>query len=165
MHTKPLSLSVLYSFLPSGDHLFLYLCVCVVLSRILWLFSRFTMAVARQAAVVAIKQEPPDSSVASLNQRENLQATSAEEGHMHSVEPKPVHPVELDERILNLCSQYPKGITDDIIMQDQPQINTEQRMKALQRLLSQARVLLREVCQVGGGNPVGSVFVFENVIK
>lgn len=102
------------------------------------------MAVARQAAVVAIKQEPPDSPIVSLNQSENLQVTSAK-GHKHPVEPKPVHPVELDERILNLCSQYPKGVTDDIIMQDQPQINTEQRLKALQRLLSQARVLLRSV--------------------
>ena len=102
------------------------------------------MAVARQAAVVAIKQEPPDSPIASLKQHENLQVTSAE-GHVHPVEPKPVHPVELDERIMNLCSQYPKGVTDDIIMQDQPQINTEQRLKALQRLLSQACVLLRSV--------------------
>ena len=91
------------------------------------------MAVAHLAAAVAIKQEPPDSPITSL------ESTSAE-GHMHPVEPKPVHPVELDERIMNLCSQYPKGITDDIITQDQPQINTEQRLKALQRLLSQACV-------------------------
>ncbi len=91
------------------------------------------MAVARLAAAVAIKQEPPDSPTATTSQ-----SLGATESHTHLVEPRPVHPVELDERILNLCSQNPKGITDDIIMMDQPQINTEQRMKALQRLLSQA---------------------------
>ena len=101
------------------------------------------MAVARLAAAVAIKQEPPDSPTATTSLSDpNLGRTGtsvAAEGHTHPVEPRPVHPVELDERILNLCSQNPKGITDDIITADQPQINTEQRMKALQRLLSQAR--------------------------
>ena len=86
------------------------------------------MAVAQLAAAVLVKQELPDTPM----------DTSSVESHPLAVEPKPVHPVELDERILNLCQQYPKGITDDIITQDQPQINTEQRMKALQRLLSQA---------------------------
>ena len=92
------------------------------------------MAVARLAAAVAIKQEPPDSPTATTPR-----SLGATESHTHpAVEPRPVHPVELDERILNLCSQNPKGISDDIITADQPQINTEQRMKALQRLLSQA---------------------------
>lgn len=104
------------------------------------------MAVAHLAAAVAIKQEPPDLPTTAPAQDPHLGTTSAE-GCTHSVEPKPVHPVELDERILNLCSQYPKGITDDIITLDQPLINTEQRMKALQRLLSQVyNTLYRCVC-------------------
>lgn len=95
------------------------------------------MAVARLAAAVSIKQEPPDTPTSTSGQPTLMDTTSIG-SPTHPVEPKPVHPVELDERILNLCLQYPKGITDDIITQDQPQINTEQRMKALQRLLSQA---------------------------
>ena len=99
---------------------------------------RLAMAVARLAAAVAIKQEPPDSPPATTGSCPGSISTfGAAEGHTHPLESRPVHPVELDERILNLCSQNPKGITDDIIMADQPQINTEQRMNALQRLLSQ----------------------------
>ena len=98
------------------------------------------MAVAQLAAAVLVKQELPDPPSSSSGQPVDTatDTRSSVESHL-SVEPKPVHPVELDERILNLCLQYPKGITDDIITQDQPQINTEQRLKALQRLLSQAR--------------------------
>lgn len=91
------------------------------------------MAVAQLAAAVAIKQEPPDPPPSGSDP----DATSFD-GHAQLLEHIPVHPVDLDERILNLCSQNPKGITDDIITADQPQINTEQRLKALQRLLSQA---------------------------
>ena len=49
-------------------------------------------------------------------------------------------PVNLEERILQLCSEHPKGITDDMIRTDQPAIDTAKRMKALQRLLSMVRV-------------------------
>lgn len=99
------------------------------------------MAVAQLAAAVLVKQELPDPPSSNSGQPVDTatDTRSSVESHPLSVEPKPVHPVELDERILNLCLQYPKGITDDIITQDQPQINTEQRLKALQRLLSQAR--------------------------
>ena len=45
-------------------------------------------------------------------------------------------PVNLEERILHLCAKYPKGITDQMIVTDQPAIDTVKRMKALQRLLS-----------------------------
>ena len=47
-----------------------------------------------------------------------------------------VDPIDLEERILSLCMKNPKGIRDDIIVKDQPFITTEQRMKALQRLMS-----------------------------
>ena len=49
----------------------------------------------------------------------------------------PRDPLGLEERILTLCAQNSKGITDDIIVQDQPTIDVEKRMRALQRLLSQ----------------------------
>lgn len=48
--------------------------------------------------------------------------------------------VDLEERILKLCTESPKGITDDTISRDQPLIDTEKRMKALQRLLSQGKI-------------------------
>ena len=50
-------------------------------------------------------------------------------------------PVNLEERILQLCAKHPKGITDQMIVADQPAIDTVKRMKALQRLLSMVSVL------------------------
>lgn len=54
----------------------------------------------------------------------------------------PRDPLGLEERILTLCAQNAKGITDDIIVQDQPTIDGEKRMRALQRLLSQGKIEL-----------------------
>ena len=42
----------------------------------------------------------------------------------------PRDPLGLEERILTLCAQNAKGITDDIIVQDQPTIDGEKRMRA-----------------------------------
>ena len=67
------------------------------------------------AQLVALKQEPPD-----------LSAPGPSSDHL-----------ALEERILALCAQYPKGITDEMITTDQPHVHTERRMNALQRLLSQ----------------------------
>ena len=78
------------------------------------------MAVAQVAELVAVKQEMPDIP-----------------GPSHYPTPHEVDPVYLEERILTLCGENPKGITDDVIIQDQPLIDTERRLKALQRLLSQ----------------------------
>ena len=47
------------------------------------------------------------------------------------------HMYRLENRILTLCTENPKGISDDVIVQDQPFIDTAKRVKALQRLLSQ----------------------------
>ena len=55
----------------------------------------------------------------------------------------PRDPLGLEERILTLCAQNAKGITDDIIVQDQPTIDGEKRMRALQRLLSQVTPVTR----------------------
>jgi len=78
------------------------------------------MAVARAAEMV-IKQEPPDPAPS------------------HSPR-EPVDPLLLGERILTLCSENPKGITDEIITNDQPFFVAEKRVAALQRLLSQGRI-------------------------
>ena len=78
------------------------------------------MAVAQVAELVTVKQEMLDSP-----------------GPAHCPTPHEVDPVYLEERILTLCGENPKGITDDVIIRDQPLIDTERRLKALQRLLSQ----------------------------
>lgn len=68
--------------------------------------------------------------------QELSEATPTEASH-----PEPVNLVDLEERILQLCSESPKGITDDVISCDQPSIDTERRLKALQRLLSQVHMM------------------------
>ena len=55
----------------------------------------------------------------------------------------PADPLGLEERILTLCRQNEKGISDDVIVRDQPAIGAEKRMRALQRLLSQVWAGLR----------------------
>ena len=70
------------------------------------------MAVADIAAV-AVKQEKDDSDT-------GIQS----------------NPVNLEERILELCKEHSKGVTAEMIISDQPMIDNVKRMKALQRLLS-----------------------------
>lgn len=80
------------------------------------------MALERVAKQVITRLEPKDSA-------SSLTGETAES----------LDPIDLEERILSLCMQNPKGIRDDVIVQDQPFISTEQRMKALQRLMSRVR--------------------------
>lgn len=49
-------------------------------------------------------------------------------------------PLELEDRILELCTANEKGITEQTIITDQPSINVETRKKALQRLLSVGKI-------------------------
>ena len=79
------------------------------------------------AQYAAIKQELSD-----------MDTSESEQGHSL----QPANLINLEERILQLCLEKPKGITDDMITQDQPLIDTERRMKALQRLLSQVNLSL-----------------------
>ena len=51
----------------------------------------------------------------------------------------PVSLVDLEERILQLCAESPKGITEHVIKNDQPDLDAERRLKALERLLTQVR--------------------------
>lgn len=78
-------------------------------------------------AQIAIKQEQLEA------QEESLEGAS--------------DPVQLEERILELCKLYPKGISDDVITKDQPHIDTSKRVKALQRLLSIVRGRERKACR------------------
>ncbi len=42
-------------------------------------------------------------------------------------------------RILELCVQIPKGITDQVIQNDMPELDAQQRVMAINRLLSQVK--------------------------
>ena len=53
-----------------------------------------------------------------------------------AVKPEPVDPVDLEDIIMRLCRDNPKGITDNLLQAECPGISVEQRLKALQRLLS-----------------------------
>ncbi len=75
--------------------------------------------------------------VPKLEQHEMCETTPTGRGPA----PEPGNFVDLEERILQLCSQSLKGISDDVISQDQPLLDTERRRKALQRLLSQVPLL------------------------
>jgi hypothetical protein len=50
---------------------------------------------------------------------------------------EPVNLVDLEDRILQLCSETQKGITYDMIRKDQPSLDVDRMVRALQRLLSQ----------------------------
>ena len=47
-----------------------------------------------------------------------------------------VNAVDLEERVVELCKANPKGITDQLISQDMPNISPQQRVSAINRLLS-----------------------------
>ncbi len=78
---------------------------------------------------VVFKQEPGCTS-------EDEATPTSKIGHNVPSE-SPVSLVDLEERILQLCAESPRGITDEVIMKDQPLLDTGIRLKALQRLLSQ----------------------------
>ena len=52
-------------------------------------------------------------------------------------------PVQIRERILQLCRQHPKGVSDEMISKDQPQVDTHKRMTALQWLLGEVNQIIR----------------------
>uniref|UniRef100_UPI0035902986 DNA-directed RNA polymerase III subunit RPC6 n=1 Tax=Myxine glutinosa TaxID=7769 RepID=UPI0035902986 len=51
---------------------------------------------------------------------------------------------EIERRLLSLCEQLPHGITDQVIQNDMPHLDPQQRASAINRLLSQGKLdLLR----------------------
>ncbi|RMX47070.1 hypothetical protein pdam_00016985 [Pocillopora damicornis] len=53
-----------------------------------------------------------------------------------------VDAVDLEARVVQLCKENPKGITDQIISQGMPNIPPQQRVTAINRLLSMGRIEL-----------------------
>ncbi|XP_048371309.1 DNA-directed RNA polymerase III subunit RPC6 [Sphaerodactylus townsendi] len=59
-------------------------------------------------------------------------------------EPKAPEPLEIESRIIELCHQFPHGITDQVIQNDMPHMEAQQRAMAINRLLSMGQLdLLR----------------------
>ncbi|XP_013382572.1 DNA-directed RNA polymerase III subunit RPC6 [Lingula anatina] len=56
------------------------------------------------------------------------------------VKQEPVDAVNLESRILELCMEFPKGLTDAIIQNSMPQFDAQQRVTAINRLLSTGQV-------------------------
>ncbi|XP_027415447.1 DNA-directed RNA polymerase III subunit RPC6 isoform X3 [Bos indicus x Bos taurus] len=60
------------------------------------------------------------------------------------VQPPDADPVEIENRIIELCHQFPHGITDQVIQNEMPHIEAQQRAVAINRLLSMGQLdLLR----------------------
>lgn len=63
---------------------------------------------------------------------------------------KTTDPLNVEQRILELCAQYPKeGVSDSTLQENLPQINAQQRLAALNRLLSLGRLDLLKSSQLG----------------
>ncbi|XP_037752142.1 DNA-directed RNA polymerase III subunit RPC6 isoform X2 [Lepidochelys kempii] len=52
------------------------------------------------------------------------------------VKPEVPDPLEIENRIIELCHQFPHGITDQVIQNDMPHMEPQQRAMAINRLLS-----------------------------
>ncbi|XP_045050911.1 DNA-directed RNA polymerase III subunit RPC6 isoform X2 [Desmodus rotundus] len=60
------------------------------------------------------------------------------------LQPPDADPVEIENRIIDLCHQFPHGITDQVIQNEMPHIEAQQRAVAINRLLSMGQLdLLR----------------------
>ncbi|NWW41901.1 RPC6 polymerase, partial [Panurus biarmicus] len=54
------------------------------------------------------------------------------------------HPMDIESRIIELCHQFPHGSTDQVIQNDMPHMEAQQRAVAINRLLSMGQLdLLR----------------------
>ncbi|XP_037261611.1 DNA-directed RNA polymerase III subunit RPC6 isoform X2 [Falco rusticolus] len=60
------------------------------------------------------------------------------------VKPEVPDPMDIENRIIELCHQFPHGITDQVIQNDMPHMEAQQRAMAINRLLSMGQLdLLR----------------------
>jgi len=59
-----------------------------------------------------------------------------------NVKSEPVDATDLENRIIELCEELPKGITDQVIQNVMPTFDAQQRVMAINRLLSTGRISL-----------------------
>lgn len=60
-----------------------------------------------------------------------------------------IDPIHTEQRILELCTQNPDGINDLILQHHMPQVTAQQRLAALNRLLSLGKLDLLKSAQLG----------------
>ena len=60
-----------------------------------------------------------------------------------------IDPIHTEQRILELCTQNPDGINDLILQHHMPQVSAQQRLAALNRLLSLGKLDLLKSAQLG----------------
>ena len=56
-----------------------------------------------------------------------------------AVKQEPIDAVDLENRIIELCKSVPKGLSDQMLVDEMPGIAPQQRVTAINRLLSQVR--------------------------
>ncbi|KAM4841840.1 DNA-directed RNA polymerase III subunit RPC6 isoform 1-T1 [Thomomys bottae] len=86
------------------------------------------------------------------------------------VQPPDADPVEIENRIIELCHQFPHGITDQVIQNEMPHIEAQQRAVAINRLLSMGQLdLLRSntglLYRIKDSQNAGSVSFFLSKMK
>jgi DNA-directed RNA polymerase III subunit RPC6 len=77
---------------------------------------------------------------------ESLPAQNSNLVSNSSVQSDPIH---TEQRILELCTQNPEGINDLILQHHMPQVTAQQRLAALNRLLSLGKLDLLKSSQLG----------------
>ena len=80
-----------------------------------------------------------------MRQLEGVYINSMASGKSKSVALKQeaVEAIGLEERIIELCEGNPEGITDVVIVKDQPSVDAGRRATAINRLLSTVRKKIR----------------------
>ncbi|XP_017368157.1 DNA-directed RNA polymerase III subunit RPC6 isoform X1 [Cebus imitator] len=86
------------------------------------------------------------------------------------VQPPDADPVEIENRIIELCHQFPHGITDQVIQNEMPHIEAQQRAVAINRLLSMGQLdLLRSntglLYRIKDSQNAGSISFFLSKMK
>ncbi len=59
------------------------------------------------------------------------------------------NPINAEQQILELCTKNPDGINDVMLQQELPQVSAQQRLAALNRLLSLGKLDLLKSAQLG----------------
>ena len=75
---------------------------------------------------VNIKREKPDEPVASSSSSNNTIVD--------------VNPAEIEARIIELCQEFPKGVSEKILQNDMPNLDSGIRVETVNRLLKQGKI-------------------------
>lgn len=74
---------------------------------------------------------------------------SDQPGANHMAPIKMENPINAEQQIIELCTRNPDGINDMILQNELPQVSAQQRLAALNRLLSLGKLDLLKSAQLG----------------